>query len=111
MATKIHKASNQMDQETINRVEVLDTGELLLGLEGQGKPLYQYVYREASGVYWDENRHGFRSTPMKEWSCSQWYKKIVGVVHSGLGVELMLGDNIDWLNISEQQKTEILSCK
>lgn len=98
-----------MDHETINRVEVLDTGELLLGLESQGKPIYQYVYREAAGVYWDKNRYGFKSTPMKKWSCSQWYKQIVDVVRSGLGINLALGPNVTWRNISGQQRAEILS--
>ena len=69
--------------------------------------MYQYVYREASGVYWDQSRHGFKSTPMKEWSCSQWYKQIIGAVRSGLGVELMLGENVVWANVPEQEKEEM----
>jgi hypothetical protein len=100
-----------MEQETINRIEVLDTGELLLVLESQGRPTYQFVYQEAAGVYWDKNRHGFKSTPMKEWSCSQWFNHIAGVVRSALGVDLVLSPNVTWGNISEQQKTEIQSCK
>ncbi|MCI0553733.1 MAG: hypothetical protein L0287_22525, partial [Anaerolineae bacterium] len=72
-----------MIREIINVVELLDTGELLLGLESQGTPTYQFVYREAAGVYWDENRHGFRSAPVKERSCPEWYCHIVGVVRSG----------------------------
>ena len=51
-----------MDSEIINKVEVNDSGELFLTLEGNGKPMYQYVYREAAGVYWDETLHGFKST-------------------------------------------------
>jgi hypothetical protein len=99
--------ATNMDSEIINKIEVLDTGELLLGIEGQGKPLYQYVYREAAGVYWDQDRQGFKSTPMNEWSCSQWFKQIVEVVRSGLGVYLILGTNVVWLNVPEQQKAEI----
>jgi hypothetical protein len=97
-----------MKQEIINRVEVLDTGELLLGLESNGEAMYQYVYREAAGVYWDSDKHGFKSTEMKEWSCAQWFGQIVGVVRTGLGVELTLGANVSWLNVPENQKAEIL---
>lgn len=100
-----------MDNETINRIEVLDTGELLLGLDGQGKSMYQYVYREAAGVYWDQSRHGFKSTPMKEWTCSQWYQQIVSVVRSGLGVELSLADHVAWSNVPENEKAEIQRAK
>lgn len=96
-----------MDRETVNRIEVLDTGELLVGLEGPGKPVYQYVYREAAGVYWDQSLYGFKSKPMKEWSCAQWYKQIASVAHSGLGVELALADHVTWSNVPEKEKAEI----
>jgi hypothetical protein len=91
----------------MDRVEVLDSGEFLLGLESQGNPMYQHVYREAAGVYWDEDRHGFKSTQMKEWSCSQWFGQIVSIVQSGLGVKLQLGKSVTWRNISDQEKAEI----
>lgn len=97
-----------MDRETVNRIEMLDTEELLLGLEGPGKPMYQYIYREAAGVYWDQSKHGFKSTPIKKWSCSQWYRQIISVVRSGLGVELSLADHVTWSNIPEIEKAEIL---
>lgn len=96
-----------MDRETINRVELLDTGELFLGLKGRGKSLYQYIYREAAGVYWDQGKCGFKSTPIKEWPCSQWYKQIVSVVRSGLGVELVLADDVVWSDVPEQERIKI----
>lgn len=98
-----------MNSETINKIEVLETGELLVGIESQGKPMYQYVYREAAGVYWDQSRKGFKSTPIREWSCYQWFKQIIEVVRSGLGVELKLGANVIWQNVPEKQKAEIQS--
>lgn len=97
-----------MYHETVNRIEVLDTGELLLGLEGQGKPMYQYIYRAAAGVYWDQAQRGFKCTPLKEWSCSQWFNKIVSVVRSELGVELTLANHVTWSNVPEKEKAEIL---
>jgi hypothetical protein len=96
-----------LDCETINRVEVLDTGEFMLGIEGQGSSMYQYVYREAAGVYWDEGRHGFKSTQMKEWSCSQWCGHIIDIVQSGLGVQLQFGKRITWHNVPDHQRVEI----
>ncbi len=76
-------------------------------LRGQENPNYQYVYREAAGVYWDENRKGFKSTPMKEWSCSKWFDHIVKTVFVGLAVELKLGSTVSWINIPEEQRNEI----
>ena len=96
-----------MKHETINRIEVFDTGELFLGLESQGQPVYQRIYRGAAGVYWDQGRDGFKSTPMKDQPCSQWFKRMVDAVRSELGVELKLGTDVIWLNVPSQQKTEI----
>lgn len=96
-----------MKSETINRIQVLDTGELLLGLESSGQPVYQHIYRAAAGVSWDQDKSGFKSTPMKERSCSQWFKQIVDAVRSELGVELKLGSDVIWLNVPAHQKTEI----
>ena len=96
-----------MKHETINRVEVFDTGELFLGLESQGQSVNQHIYRGAAGVYWDQGRYGFKSTPMKDQPCSQWFKLMVEAVRSELGVELKLGTDVIWLNVPSQQKTEI----
>lgn len=69
--------------------------------------MYEYVYREAAGVYWDNAKHGFKSASMKEWSCAQWYKQIVSIVCSGLGIRLLLADHVTWSNVSEKEKAEI----
>lgn len=91
----------------ISKVEVLATGELLLGLEAKGEAWYQHVYRGAAGVYWDEAKNGFKSTPMREMSCSQWYSHIFAVVRSELGVELTLAAQVAWCNVDDQERIAI----
>ena len=100
-----------MDTEIINKIELLDSGELLLSIEGNGNSMYQYIYREAAGVYWDQENHGFKSTELKDWSCARWFFHIVDAVKSGLGVELKLSNASVWQNIPEQDKTEIINDK
>lgn len=97
-----------MEQETVNSIEVNDQGELLLLLESGGNPMYQYIYREAAGVYWDQEHGGFKSTPIKGLSCSQWFSHIVQVVKSGLSVELQLSHNAKWQSVPENDKNEIV---
>jgi hypothetical protein len=36
--------------EYINRIELLDSGELFLGIESEGMEMHQFVYREAAGA-------------------------------------------------------------
>jgi hypothetical protein len=86
----------------------LDDNKLFLGIASNGKWEYQFVYREAANVYWDPERKGFTSTEIKEWTPSQWYSHIIDVVRRGLGVELRLGDSVQWTKISNNEETAIL---
>ena len=96
-----------MKVESVAAIQVLDTGELLLTLDSLGSPAYQYVYRGAAGVYWDNNRHGFKSTPMTDMSASQWYFHIVAIVRNELGVDLRLGETVTWDNIASDEQGKI----
>jgi len=80
---------------------------LLLTLESGGSPSYQHIYREAAGVYWDAKLKGFRSTPIKEWSCEQWFQHIVEIVKSGLNIELKLSDNVTWHGVPNEEKARL----
>lgn len=96
-----------MARATINKVEVLAGGELLLGLGARGEAWYEHVYRGAAGVYWDGAKNGFKFTPMKEMSPSQCYEQIVRVVRSELEVELVLSDQVVWCNLKDQERIAI----
>jgi hypothetical protein len=96
-----------MTREIIVCVELMDTKELLLTIAGVGQASYQYVYREAAGVYWDPAKQGFKSTPLIKWSCAQWFRQIVEIVKQELGVELVLAAEVTWQRIPEQDRLEI----
>lgn len=99
----------KMDRETITKIYINDADELVLSLGSNGNSIYQYVYRAAAGVYWDQENHGFKSTPMKkDRSFFLWYNQIVSVVKSELGVELVLDKNVSCENIPENDQAEIL---
>lgn len=97
--------------EYINRIEILDSGELFLGIEGEGKGMYQYVYREGAGVYWEPTLKGFKSTELKNWTPSQWFFHIVDIAREGVGVSLVLREPIKWKGISDLDKAAILAPK
>ena len=57
------------------------------------KPMFQYVYREAAGVYWNEELGCFQSSSPNNWDSwafDKWYVHIVSTVRSGLGERLKL---------------------
>lgn len=45
-----------MKTETINKIVLNDSNELFLLLNSNGESMYQYVYREAAGIYWDNKQ-------------------------------------------------------
>lgn len=95
--------------EYIDRIELLHTGELFLGIRGPGHAGYQHVYREAAGVYWDADKAGFKSTELKNWTPSEWYAHMVEIVRSGLGVELVIAEKVDWKRLTESDMRAILA--
>lgn len=97
-----------MELKIITDVYLNNSKELLLILEGGGKSMYQHVYRSASGVYWDNKNGGFKSSPITDWSCSQWFFHILASVSSELDVQLVLGKNINWQNVPEIDITKIV---
>jgi hypothetical protein len=96
-----------MDIELISKVEILDSEEMYVVLASGGKPMYQHIYREAAEVYWDNNKKGFKAPPPRKWSHSDWYRQIVSVAASGLGISLELSSNTIWVNVSAQTKADV----
>ena len=96
-----------MDIEEILKIEILENGEMFVLLKSGGKPMYQYIYREAAEVYWDNEVKGFKAPAPRKWSHSDGFKQIVIVTASGLGVSLKLLNDTSWINVPEQTKAEI----
>ncbi len=98
-----------MRQETINTIEIMNSGKLLLALKGDGNSEYEHIYREAAGVYWDKEKKGFYSNEEpKDWSYIDWFAHIIRTVDTGLGIKLKLGTNINWINVPQNIKDKIL---
>jgi hypothetical protein len=78
-----------METSPILKVAVLPDGRTAVFPQSK-RGDYQYVYREAAGVYWDQSLGCFVSTPPQEWSPQKWYQQILSVVRSGVGLQMVL---------------------
>lgn len=78
-----------MNTSPILKVAVLDDGRTAVFPESK-KAEYQYVYREAAGVYWDQEQGCFVSTPPKEWTPQKWYQHILAIVRTGVNLQMVL---------------------
>lgn len=95
--------------EVISKVQALDSGEILLALASGGKAEYQHVYRAAAGVYWRDDLGGFVSSGREEWPYAKWFAHIVATCKDEAGVDLKLGDNVEWVGISNEERADILA--
>ncbi len=96
-----------LKNETIKEIVVNDQNELLLKVIGEGNSGYQYVYREAAGVYWNEIHKAFKSTTINEWTVSEWFIHMKEIVKASLNVELIIDENVEWKNISDNEIIKI----
>ena len=93
----------------IQKIGVANDGRLNI-YPLQSDAMYQYVYREASGVYWNKDLQCFQSsTPdnWDKWDHKQWYKQIISVVEIGLGDRLRIFDETIFEGNSEAFEKEI----
>jgi hypothetical protein len=97
-------------REEIVKVEVLDSSELQLVLGGGGNASYQHIYREAKGVYWDNDAGAFKGTERVKWSFAEWFAHIVQVC-GNIGITLYLSDTAEWVGVPEPDKQEILAAQ
>ena len=100
-----------MQLESIDIIEILENGEMYIVLSSGGKPSYQYIYREAAEVYWDENKKGFKAPSPRKLSHADWFKHIVTVANNGLGISLEITDNTKWVNVSNETRQKICAYK
>jgi len=101
-----------MDEVEIIKVEVTDNNNLLVSPvldEEKSEDLYQYIYRMATGVYWDKEKQSFSSPIPREWSHSQWFENIAYCAKSELGVALVITPNTLWVNVPDNEKEKMVS--
>jgi hypothetical protein len=79
----------------------------LVELRSRGTPGYQYVYREAAGVYWSNDLGGFVSRDRGTWSCADWVEHIISVCQS-IGIDLELSEKTVWVNVADADKATLL---
>lgn len=68
---------------------------------------FPFIYRTATEVHWDEKRKVLYSPKPKEWTYTDWYKQIVGVVQTECNHLLHVTDDTIWTNVPSDLKEEI----
>ena len=93
-----------MTTENIIEVGIDDKERIYIKPEKQN---FEFIWRDASGIRWDETK-GILYTPKKgEWTFYNWYQQIIMATRNEYGCQLVLTDKTQWANIPSEVKREI----
>ena len=70
---------------------------------------YQYIYRDASGIRWDDENLCLYSEIPRELSHGQWFTIILDAIEREYGDDLILTRHTGWVNVSDDLRTELLA--
>ena len=96
-----------MENIEITKIEVLASNELSVTPIVNWNDFFQFIYRTATGVVWNDKNQCFMSPIPKDWSHFDWYANIVASVISEMGVKLIITPETKWLNIPKSLQEEI----
>lgn len=93
-----------MTTDNIKSIEIDDMGRLRISPE---KECFDFIYRAAAEVHWDNKENFLFSPKPREWSYFDWYKHIVSLIKTECNCDLLLTDNTTWTNIPPSLKEQI----
>jgi hypothetical protein len=89
--------------ESVSKVKLLPSGAILLCLASGGRADYQYVYRAAKGVYWDNESRGFTMYRIGDWSPTKQLAHILRVVDDEMAITLGISEATTWDGLSIEE--------
>ena len=99
-----------MNPVEITLIAISEQGHLLvkpMGTRKDRESLFPYIYRMATGAFWNSEEEAFSSPVPKEWSYYQWLENIAQCAMSELGIELFLTENTEWVSVPEDEKQQM----
>jgi hypothetical protein len=97
-----------MSVEIISKIEILKDGKMRIKLKSGGKQEYQFVYREAKGVYWNNDFGSFETPEPKVWTHEEWFRHVIKTVE-GMGISLKQDRHTRFINVPHHIKEGIYS--
>ena len=87
-----------MKIESISRIWVDKSNRLCIQPE---KTTFEFIYRSAMGVQWNNENHYFYSQIMRSWNPVDWFRQILSAVEVEYGYFLYITEKTEWENIDE----------
>ena len=89
-------------------ISIDEDGRLLIRPR-RAEDIFQYVYRAAAEVQWDEVQACFATPKPREWSYLQWFQHARAAIRSELGRDFELNGRTTWANVPDLLRAEIFA--
>jgi hypothetical protein len=96
-----------MTPRTVSQVIVEPKAGLLVVLQGDGLKPYEYIYREANGLRWNNERRAVHAYEPSRWEHAELLRHVAHTVREAFGEELLLSPSTEWVGISPELKAEL----
>ena len=91
----------------IQQVELDERDSLVVVPEKTNSENFQFIWRDASGVRWDEDRLCFYAWEPEKWEKANFFRQVVLAVKNELGIKLQINRNTKWTNVPIEIREQI----
>ena len=95
----------------ISEIHATPDGKVLLHPTGKRKDTYQYVYRAAMSVSWDNETNAFVAKQKNDGNIIECVKRIIMAVSKELGISLYLTKETKYSSIAQPIQTDLLAMR
>ena len=68
---------------------------------------FTHIYRDASGIEWDDTRYALCAAESDRWNHFDLYKQMLAAVHNEYGRDLVVAPTTRWLNVPTELRARI----
>ena len=96
-----------VEAKILEVVRAADAGLLVVAEDPNGTN--KFVYRDATGIRWDEERGAFKAWEPERWEPAALLHAVVGAAKRELGVRLVIGTETKWHDDTAPLKSVLAS--
>lgn len=98
----------KMRNAPINLIELDAKGHLQIYPDVNSSGDFKFIYRDASGVIWNETRQALVANEPDRWEPNRLFGQIICSVINEYGIKLEIIDTTKWSNISDELKVALI---
>ncbi len=96
-----------MKQTPLLFIEIDPLGRFQIGPKLGTHHLYEYIYREASGLRWNRERAAFCASEPSRWEHAELFAHVAATLRSTFGENLLISKETTWSGVPQDLKAKL----